>query len=84
MQALAVFQASLTHCSSVLPIANTKIFTEKSFVFATILLILLDKNSDNARRIKQFIERALHEDVRDDDHTSLACIPADAIGKAHL
>ena len=34
--------------------------------------------------LNEFIERALHEDVRDGDHTSLACIPADAIGKAHL
>lgn len=34
--------------------------------------------------LKEFIERALHEDVRDRDHTSLACIPADAMGKAHL
>ena len=34
--------------------------------------------------LNEFIERALHEDVRDGDHTSLACIPVDAIGKAHL
>ena len=34
--------------------------------------------------LNEFIERALKEDVRDGDHTSLACIPADAIGKAHL
>ena len=34
--------------------------------------------------LNEFIERALHEDIRDGDHTSLACIPADAIGKAHL
>ena len=34
--------------------------------------------------LNEFIERALHEDVRDGDHTSLACIPADAMGKAHL
>ena len=34
--------------------------------------------------LNEFIERALHEDVRDGDHTSLACIPADAKGKAHL
>ena len=31
--------------------------------------------------LNEFIERALHEDVRDGDHTSLACIPADAMGK---
>ena len=34
--------------------------------------------------LNEFIERALHEDVKDGDHTSLACIPADAMGKAHL
>ena len=34
--------------------------------------------------LNEFIERALHEDVRDGDHTSLACIPANAKGKAHL
>ena len=34
--------------------------------------------------LNEFIERALHEDVRDGDHTSLACIPDDAMGKAQL
>ena len=34
--------------------------------------------------LNEFIERALHEDVKDGDHTSLACIPADAMGKANL
>ena len=34
--------------------------------------------------INEFIERALQEDVRDGDHTSLACIPRDAMGKAYL
>jgi len=31
-----------------------------------------------------FIRMALHEDVRDGDHSSLACIPASSIGKANL
>ncbi len=31
-----------------------------------------------------FIENALNEDIGDGDHTSRACIPADAIGKAQL
>ncbi len=31
-----------------------------------------------------FIKRALHEDVGEGDHTSLACIPADARSKAKL
>ena len=31
--------------------------------------------------LNQFIERALYEDVRDGDHTSIACIPADAMGR---
>ena len=34
--------------------------------------------------LNEFIERALHEDVRDGDHTSLACISRDAMGKAYL
>jgi len=32
----------------------------------------------------EFIENALKEDIGDGDHTSRACIPADAIGKAQL
>lgn len=32
----------------------------------------------------KFIENALIEDIGDGDHTSLACIPADAVGKAKL
>ena len=34
--------------------------------------------------LNQFIDRALAEDIREGDHTSLACIPADAVGKAKL
>jgi nicotinate-nucleotide pyrophosphorylase (carboxylating) len=32
----------------------------------------------------EFIEQALHEDIQDGDHSTLACIPADAHGKAFL
>jgi nicotinate-nucleotide pyrophosphorylase (carboxylating) len=32
----------------------------------------------------EFIENALNEDIGDGDHTSLACIPTDAIGKAQV
>lgn len=32
----------------------------------------------------EFIEQALHEDIQDGDHSTLACIPADARGKALL
>jgi nicotinate-nucleotide pyrophosphorylase (carboxylating) len=32
----------------------------------------------------KFIENALHEDIGDGDHTSRACIPADATGRAQL
>jgi nicotinate-nucleotide pyrophosphorylase (carboxylating) len=35
-------------------------------------------------RFDEFIENALNEDIGDGDHTSRACIPADAIGKAQL
>lgn len=31
-----------------------------------------------------FIKRGLHEDIRDGDHTSLACIPSEARSKARL
>jgi nicotinate-nucleotide pyrophosphorylase (carboxylating) len=34
--------------------------------------------------IENFVERALDEDLGDGDHTSLACIPQDATGKAKL
>lgn len=35
-------------------------------------------------QIEKFIDDALHEDVRDGDHTSLACIPKDGRSKARL
>lgn len=35
-------------------------------------------------QLDKFIVDALHEDVRDGDHTSLACIPADQTTKARL
>ncbi|MCH2023980.1 MAG: carboxylating nicotinate-nucleotide diphosphorylase [Saprospiraceae bacterium] len=31
-----------------------------------------------------FIKNSLHEDIRDGDHTSLACVPIDSMGKAKL
>ena len=34
--------------------------------------------------LNTFIEFALNEDIREGDHTSLACIPNTAIGKAQL
>lgn len=34
--------------------------------------------------IQEFIQKALEEDIGEGDHTSLACIPNSAIGKAHL
>jgi nicotinate-nucleotide pyrophosphorylase (carboxylating) len=33
---------------------------------------------------EQFINAAIEEDVRDGDHSTLACIPADTMGKARL
>lgn len=35
-------------------------------------------------QIEKFIDEALYEDVRDGDHTSLACIPANGRSKARL
>lgn len=34
--------------------------------------------------LNDFIERCIKEDVGDGDHTSLSCIPADAVGRAQL
>lgn len=34
--------------------------------------------------LEKFIKDALYEDIRDGDHTSLACVPADAFGTAKL
>jgi nicotinate-nucleotide pyrophosphorylase (carboxylating) len=34
--------------------------------------------------IKQFVELAIAEDIKDGDHSALACIPNQAIGKAQL
>ena len=36
------------------------------------------------KEIERIIENAIHEDVGDGDHSSLACIPATATGKAKL
>ena len=33
---------------------------------------------------ERFMETALLEDIRDGDHTSLACVPANTQGKAKL
>ena len=35
-------------------------------------------------KVKQFIKQAIAEDIGDGDHTSLACIPADAVGRMKL
>jgi nicotinate-nucleotide pyrophosphorylase (carboxylating) len=35
-------------------------------------------------QLHDFVRRAFEEDVRGGDHTSLACVPADAIGRAKL
>ncbi|MEM9052887.1 MAG: carboxylating nicotinate-nucleotide diphosphorylase [Bacteroidota bacterium] len=34
--------------------------------------------------IDEFIRNAVQEDIREGDHTSLACIPADAVGRAKM
>ncbi len=34
--------------------------------------------------LEKFIKEALYEDIREGDHTSLACVPADAYGRAKL
>jgi len=44
--------------------------------------LLVEKNYHF--NIQQFIKQAIAEDIGDGDHTSLACIPSNAIGKAKL
>jgi nicotinate-nucleotide pyrophosphorylase (carboxylating) len=39
---------------------------------------------DFRERLHELIDAALKEDIRDGDHSTLSCIPADAIGKAEL
>ena len=39
---------------------------------------------DHQNELMSFIETALSEDVGDGDHSTLACIPASAAGRAHL
>ncbi|MFZ4861529.1 carboxylating nicotinate-nucleotide diphosphorylase [Sphingobacterium sp. Mn56C] len=36
------------------------------------------------KELREFIQRALHEDVKDGDHTSLASLPEDKLGEAKL
>jgi nicotinate-nucleotide pyrophosphorylase (carboxylating) len=38
----------------------------------------------SAAELEKFIKEALYEDIRDGDHSSLACVPADANGTAKL
>jgi len=45
-------------------------------------LDMIQTDTFKEKQILAFIDQALEEDVRDGDHTSLACIPADARGKA--
>lgn len=46
--------------------------------------LMLSTEHINAKQITNFIKEALYEDVRDGDHTSLACIPRDQTSKAKL
>jgi len=41
-------------------------------------------NGISQAQLEKFVDEALLEDVRDGDHTSLACIPADSRSKARL
>lgn len=41
-------------------------------------------NQLDQKKLQQFIIDALHEDIQDGDHTSLACIPKDQISRAKL
>ena len=52
--------------------------------FETKQTTFMSKEKPSEKEIQDFIERALYEDIREGDHTSLACIPADARTKAKL
>lgn len=52
----------------------------RSYSFIRYVLNPTAKN----RILKDFIKRCLEEDIGDGDHSSLACIPAGATGKARL
>jgi nicotinate-nucleotide pyrophosphorylase (carboxylating) len=41
-------------------------------------------NKIDIQELNDFLKNALYEDVHEGDHTSLACVPADAEGKAKL
>lgn len=47
-------------------------------------LVILLTFKTNQVNLNEFIEAALREDIRDGDHSTLACIPPDANGKAVL
>ena len=40
--------------------------------------------NDFDTQLYKLVDAALHEDIRDGDHSTLSCIPADAKGKAVL
>lgn len=52
------------------------------FSTKSILRMITKEQFDN--ELQLIIENAIREDVGDGDHSSLACIPADAMGKAKL
>ena len=41
-------------------------------------------NKIDKEELNRFLQIALNEDVKDGDHTSLACVPSDAVGHAKL
>ena len=61
-----------------------------AFIFSGFLIILANQNSimiselQFQNELQIIIQNALREDVGDGDHSSLACIPNSAQGKAKL
>lgn len=45
---------------------------------------MMENNSFEEQNINRIIENAITEDIGDGDHSTLACVPKDAIGKAKL
>ena len=61
-----------------------------AFIFSGFLIILANQNTimiseiQFQKELQLIIQNALREDVGDGDHSSLACIPNSAVGKAKL
>ena len=61
---------------------TSKLFKNQFLILYKQVLMISEEQFD--REIELIIENGIREDVGDGDHSSLACIPKEAIGKAKL